>query len=170
VTASGPRTASAAAELSFGPDDPTFEVVAVRYATRETRKSECFYRYASYGEPDEPLVMDYFFWLLRDGGRAVVVDTGFDPSVGERRGRTCLVPPLEALARLGVDPESVPLVVLTHLHDDHTGNVDLEDMYAGYELLRPLAALPGASLLAGHDPLVLERFPVLDGGLGVRAG
>jgi hypothetical protein len=43
-------------------------------------------------------------------------------------------------------------------------------MQAGYELLRCLAAR-GAAIVAGHDPLVLDRFPRLEGELselGVR--
>ena len=87
----------------------TYEVVAVRYATRATTKGECFYRYESYGEPDAPLGMDYFFYVLRDGRRTALVDTGFDPDVGERRGRTLLCRPLEALVRLGVAPERAEL-------------------------------------------------------------
>lgn len=103
--------------------NPAYEVVAVRYATRMTTKSDCFYRYQSYGEPDAELRMDYFFWVLRESSRTVLVDTGFAPEVGARRGRTCLCPPVEALARLGVEPDAVSLVVLTHLHYDHAGNV-----------------------------------------------
>jgi hypothetical protein len=39
---------------------------------------------------------------------------------------------------------------------------DLAAMYRGYELLRGHAA-PGAVLVPGHDPQVMERFPGLDG-------
>jgi glyoxylase-like metal-dependent hydrolase (beta-lactamase superfamily II) len=257
-----------------------YEVIAVRYATRETTKADCYLRYHAHGEPDAPLRMDYFFWVLRNGDETVLVDTGFDPEVGRRRGRTCLCPPLEALERLGVAAGSVRRIVLTHLHYDHTGNVDafpeaqlllarreldfwsspqasrfqfavliepeeiagiveaqargrvrfledgetvlpgvsaysvgghspgqlvltvagvrgtavlasdaihyyeeleldrpfdvvhdLEAMYRGYDLVRELSAEPGAILVAGHDPAVLDRFPPLEGeaaGLGVR--
>jgi glyoxylase-like metal-dependent hydrolase (beta-lactamase superfamily II) len=100
-----------------------YEVTALRYGTRETRKSECYLDWSSYGEPDAEIGMDYFFWVLRNGDTAIVVDTGFDPAVGERRGRTCLRPPVDALRQIGVEPESVETVVLTHLHYDHTGNV-----------------------------------------------
>lgn len=124
---------------------PAYEVVAVRYATRMTTKSDCFYRYHSYGEPDGELRMDYFFWVLRDGSRTVVVDTGFAPEVGARRGRTCLCPPLEALARLGVEPDTVSQVVLTHLHYDHTGNV---------------AAFPNAELVVPRRELEFWTGPL----------
>jgi glyoxylase-like metal-dependent hydrolase (beta-lactamase superfamily II) len=48
---------------------------------------------------------------------------------------------------------------------------DLEAMYRGYDVVRELSAEPGAILVAGHDPAVLDRFPPLEGeaaGLGVR--
>ena len=249
-----------------------YEVTALRYGTRTTRKSECYYRWSSYDEPDAEIGMDYFFWVLRNGDATIVVDTGFSPGSGARRGRTMLCPPVDALRRIGVEPESVETVVLTHLHYDHTGNVDafpaaelavqrrelefwmspeakeprhaavvepaeidritaaalrlldgdgeiasgidaicvgghspgqtvllvegkdgpvvlasdaihyyeelelerpfeifhdLNAMVEGYRTLRRLAELPGAVLVPGHDPEVMRRFSIIDGGLGV---
>lgn len=115
-----------------------YEVAAIRYGTRMTSKRECYYRWDSYGEPEASLRMDYFFWLLRNGDRTIVVDTGFAPDVGERRGRETLCPPTDALRRLGVEPESVETLVLTHLHYDHTGNVDA---FPNAELLIPRSEL-----------------------------
>ena len=43
--------------------------------------------------------------------------------------------------------------------------VDVAETYAGYDLLRELEA-GGRRIVAGHDPLVMERFPRLDGVLG----
>jgi glyoxylase-like metal-dependent hydrolase (beta-lactamase superfamily II) len=102
---------------------PAFEVIAVRYATRMATKSAVYYEFKAYGLPDEPLQMDYFFYVLRDGEQTIVVDTGFTPDVGAARGRTTVTPPLEALARLGVVPSAVSLLVLSHLHYDHTGHI-----------------------------------------------
>jgi len=53
--------------------------------------------------------------LVRDGDRVIVVDPGMAP------GAAAI---LEPLARLGVRPEDVTEVVLSHHHPDHT-------MYAG---------------------------------------
>jgi glyoxylase-like metal-dependent hydrolase (beta-lactamase superfamily II) len=254
----------------------SYEVVALRYATRATTKRECYYRFDAYGEPDAPLAMDYFFYVLRDRERVVLVDTGFDPEVGRRRGRTLLCPPLEALGRLGVAPDMVAQVIVTHFHYDHIGNLgafpaaelvvqqreldfwagpagsrfqfaaqvepreiahvvaaarsgrvrplqgselagpgisavcvgghspgqqvlvvdgaegqivlasdalhyyeeleldrpfeifaDLEETYRAFDTLRELAARPGALLVAGHDPLVCERFPAVTGSSGL---
>ncbi|MBO3747378.1 N-acyl homoserine lactonase family protein [Streptosporangiaceae bacterium NEAU-GS5] len=102
-----------------------YEVLAVRYATRQARASEVYANHAAYGEPDHPIRMDYFFWLLRRAGRTIVVDTGFTPEVGQARGRTTLCAPPDALARLGVGPDDVDTVVITHAHYDHTGHVAL---------------------------------------------
>lgn len=100
-----------------------FDVYAVRYATLVAKKSHFFYRYEAYGDADAEVEMAYYFWVLRSGDETIVVDTGFDPAAGERRGRTCLCPPVDALRRMGVDPTSVSTVVVTHLHYDHIGNL-----------------------------------------------
>jgi glyoxylase-like metal-dependent hydrolase (beta-lactamase superfamily II) len=101
----------------------TWEIVAIRYATLIQPKSRAYYRFESYGEPDADIPMDYFFWVLRSDAHTIVVDTGFDPAAGARRGRTCLCPPLEALARVGVESGAVEEIVITHLHYDHIGNL-----------------------------------------------
>lgn len=100
-------------------------VTAVRYGTLETTLSDAYYRYSAYGEPDGPARLDYYFWILRDGDETILVDTGFAPEAGRRRGRTCLVEPAAAMAQLGIAPDTVSRVVLTHLHYDHTGNLDV---------------------------------------------
>ena len=93
----------------------------VRHPHDDARR--VYANYEELGEPDAPLRMDYFFWLLRGEGGTILVDSGFDRDVGERRGRTTVCAPLDALAQLGVPPADIPLVVLTHLHYDHTGNL-----------------------------------------------
>jgi glyoxylase-like metal-dependent hydrolase (beta-lactamase superfamily II) len=103
---------------------PRYEVIAIRYATRLTSRRESFYRYGSAGqELDAPLRMDYYFWLLRNQTSSLLVDTGFHPEVGRRRGRTTLVEPLRALTLLGLRPADVSRIIVTHLHYDHIGNL-----------------------------------------------
>ncbi|MFI6348154.1 N-acyl homoserine lactonase family protein [Streptomyces sp. NPDC050560] len=108
-----------------GPASHAYEVLAVRYGTWHTDKRKAYHSFEVYGEENEPLRIDYFFWVLRNALRTVVVDTGFRPEVAERRGRELLTPVPEALRRAGVDPDAVGHVVLTHFHYDHIGNVDL---------------------------------------------
>jgi len=124
--------------------NPGREVVAVRYGTVTLTRSECFYRYHAYLEADGPIRMDYFFWLVRGGAQTILIDTGFAPEVGTRRGRTCLVEPLQALARLGVGPQDVSTVIVSHLHYDHIGN---------------LAAFPDASVVVQRKELNFWASP-----------
>ena len=108
---------------------PSYRVLAVRYAERQTTLSEAYYRWSTYGEPDGPLQLSYYFWILdalhEPGSPPIVLDCGFEPERGERMGRRCLCPPAEALARLGIDPAAVELLVISHIHYDHVGNLHL---------------------------------------------
>jgi glyoxylase-like metal-dependent hydrolase (beta-lactamase superfamily II) len=110
-------------------------VRAVRYATRVTPKSALFYDYAVFGEPDVPFRTDYFFWLLSRPGETIVVDVGFGADTAARMDRELVRAPAQALIELGVRADRV---VLTHLHWDHTANLDL---FPGAELLAPVAEL-----------------------------
>lgn len=107
----------------------SYRALALRYADRETTYAEAYYQWSSYGEPDGPLAMAYYFWLLQPTEDAfappIVVDCGFDPQLGARKGRRCLCDPAECLARVGVDPAAIQLLVLTHIHWDHVGNLHL---------------------------------------------
>jgi glyoxylase-like metal-dependent hydrolase (beta-lactamase superfamily II) len=100
-----------------------YEVLAVRYGTRQASAAEVFLNYHAYREPDRPLVMDYFFWVARNPARTVVVDTGFSPASGAARGRTMLMDTLPALRAAGTAPGDVAQVVLTHAHYDHIGGL-----------------------------------------------
>jgi glyoxylase-like metal-dependent hydrolase (beta-lactamase superfamily II) len=101
----------------------SYEVLAVRYGTRTARRSEAFLNFGVYGEPDSELPMDYYFWVVRDAAHTVVVDCGFAAEPGRRRGRTTLAEPVEALRGLGIAPESVDRLVVSHAHYDHIGNL-----------------------------------------------
>jgi glyoxylase-like metal-dependent hydrolase (beta-lactamase superfamily II) len=249
-------------------------VTAARYGTLATTLRDVYHRYSAYGEPDGPARLDYFFWIVRDDddGETILVDTGFHPDIARRRGRTCLIEPAAAMAALGVTPDTVSRILLTHLHYDHIGNLDalpdaellvparelefwlgpfggrgqfadtvekaelqrvraadaagrvsrlvggeeladgvhavhlgghspgqmalavfgtgapvvlasdaahfydelerdrpfaviadLAEMYEGYDTLRELSGAPGAHLVPGHDPAVMERYPPVDG-------
>jgi glyoxylase-like metal-dependent hydrolase (beta-lactamase superfamily II) len=100
-----------------------WDVVAIRYATLESTRGALYYRWGDVGEPDGPQAMDYFFYVLRGGGRTIVVDCGFDPVAGARRGRTCLTEPVDALRAVGIEPATVETVLISHLHYDHIGNL-----------------------------------------------
>ena len=99
-----------------------YEVYAIKYAHHQRRAGENFIG----GDPhDGPMPLDYFVWLVRDGERELVVDTGFSAATAARRRRNHLRCPTEGLRMLGVEAGKVSDVVVTHLHYDHVGNFDL---------------------------------------------
>jgi glyoxylase-like metal-dependent hydrolase (beta-lactamase superfamily II) len=98
---------------------PHHRVYALRYATRAARRHEHFIG----GDPhDAPMPMDYFVWAAVSPERTVVVDTGFTAEVAARRKRDYLRCPVEGLRLLGIDPDAVEDVVISHLHYDHVGS------------------------------------------------
>ncbi|TQR88495.1 MBL fold metallo-hydrolase [Mycobacterium hodleri] len=77
-------------------------------------------------QPDsDRMVIALQSWVLRSGGRTILVDTG----AGSRRERPGMAPwfdqresdLLALLAEAGVQPRDVDVVVNTHLHVDHVG-------------------------------------------------
>jgi len=106
-------------------NDGGYRVVVVRVGTRATERSDVYLNYRLYGEDDGPATVDYYFWILQGPEGTLVVDTGFGEEAGRRRGRTLLLHPADALAHLGIDPNDVGDVIVTHGHYDHIGNLDL---------------------------------------------
>ena len=107
-------------------NESEYEVFALRYAYRnDNNASSTFYRFELYKEPEKQYPVDYFFWVVRGEHRTVLVDCGYTRARALERGRTLTASPTELMARIGVDPESVDHVVLSHMHWDHTGNVGL---------------------------------------------
>ncbi|MEI9805582.1 MAG: N-acyl homoserine lactonase family protein [Pseudolabrys sp.] len=100
---------------------PEYELFALRYATRDAKRSDHFIG----GDPHEgPMPMDYFLWVAKSAERTFVIDCGFTAEVAAKRKRTFLRCPIDALKLLGVDADEVQDVILSHLHYDHVGTFD----------------------------------------------
>jgi glyoxylase-like metal-dependent hydrolase (beta-lactamase superfamily II) len=98
---------------------PEYKIFAIKYATRDARRSDLFIG----GDPhDGPMPMDYFTWAVVGPDRVFLVDTGFGEKVGTRRGRKFLRCPIDSMKLLDIDPDSITDCVITHLHYDHVGN------------------------------------------------
>lgn len=65
-----------------------------------------------------PLKITVNAFLLRDGDRLTLVDTGTGSLVGPTLG---LLP--QRLAMIGVEPEQISTVLMTHMHIDHLGGL-----------------------------------------------
>jgi glyoxylase-like metal-dependent hydrolase (beta-lactamase superfamily II) len=102
--------------------DDVHEVYAIRYGHHARRSGENFIG----GDPHDVLQpLDFFVWAIVGPSGAIIVDTGFDAAMGKRRQRELVKPVAEGLRAIGVDPEQVETIIVSHLHYDHCGNYDL---------------------------------------------
>ena len=100
-----------------------WEVHAIKYADRNARTRADSFIFDD--NHDAPHAMDYFMWLLRDGTRNILVDTGYDDAEATARVRPIRLDPVAALAPLGLTPDDITEVIVTHLHYDHAGGLHL---------------------------------------------
>ena len=100
----------------------TYEVYAVRYARHDRPARDNFLG----GDPhDINMPLDYFVWAAVGAQRTFIVDMGFTVEQARKRKREYLRSPGEGLKRLGIEPENIRDVIVTHMHYDHAGNLDL---------------------------------------------
>lgn len=102
--------------------DDTWEVYAIRYARLSKRSPENF---VGGDEHDVEMPLNYYVWVIAGKDRSIVVDTGFGEEMAKKRGRQILRPVAEGLAALGVAPDKVEDVIITHMHYDHAGNLPM---------------------------------------------
>lgn len=101
----------------------TWEIHAIKYADRNDRtRADSFIMDDNHGTPH---AIDYFMWLLKRGDEIILVDTGYDASEGLNRGRPIRLDPRDALKPLGIVPDQVTDLIVTHLHYDHAGGLHL---------------------------------------------
>ncbi len=96
-----------------------WEAYAMRYATVQRRRQECF---IAYDPHDEATDMDYFVWFLKSGKETILVDTGFSEQAARQRNRTFLRCPISSLQSAGIALEDIHDTIITHAHYDHAGN------------------------------------------------
>ena len=99
------------------------DVFAVRFAIDETTCSETFLRYGNYGKPDGTLLRAFYYWVVRGADEVVLFDCGFDQQVADRHGHGRVEPIGAGLEALSIAPGDVKLIVISHLHYDHVGNL-----------------------------------------------
>jgi glyoxylase-like metal-dependent hydrolase (beta-lactamase superfamily II) len=101
---------------------PSYHIYAIRYGRHDRCASANFIG----GDPhDGPMPIDFYVWAIIGDRRTFVVDTGFARETAAQRGREMITPPGEGLRAIGIDPNRVEDVIVTHMHYDHAGNNNL---------------------------------------------
>jgi glyoxylase-like metal-dependent hydrolase (beta-lactamase superfamily II) len=123
VVASLLASTSCLAQVAAPAAAPQYEVFAIRYATLPAFPVSSLIKGA---DPSRVTDIAMMFWLIRGGGRNVLVDTGFyRPQFFDHFKVADFVRPDQAVARAGVRPEEITDVILTHSHWDHADGTDL---------------------------------------------
>ena len=102
---------------------PAYEVYAVRFAIAENYPTRFLVAGADSSRRSS---LAFTVWLMRGGGRTVLMDAGFyrDKFV-ERWKPVGFSKPSEALSALGVKPADVTDIIISHVHWDHLDGADL---------------------------------------------
>jgi glyoxylase-like metal-dependent hydrolase (beta-lactamase superfamily II) len=125
---------------------PEYEVFAIKYGRRESSRNQNLL----FADPhDGPMPIDYYIWVIVNDERRIVVDIGFDAAEANIRGRQHLRCPAESLAQIGIQPEDVKDVILTHLHYDHCGNLGRFPRARFFLQDREMAYATGRNMLHG---------------------
>ena len=102
---------------------PQYEVYAIRFASIPFRVAGL----VAGADTSRRLDIAMMVWLLKGpDGRNVLVDAGFYRDAFLSRWRPeDFVKPSDAIAKVGVKPEDITDVIISHIHWDHLDGVDL---------------------------------------------
>jgi glyoxylase-like metal-dependent hydrolase (beta-lactamase superfamily II) len=102
---------------------PQYEIYAIRYATIPDFPVSSLVAGADRARKMDIAMM---VWLVRGNGHNILVDSGFyrEQFMNQWHPKD-YVRPSEAIARLGLKPEDITDVVITHMHWDHADGMDL---------------------------------------------
>ena len=104
-------------------DRPPYTVDAVRYGTIADFAVRGLVQGA---DPARKMDIAMVVWLIRGGGRNVLVDSGFYREQFFKRWNVKdFQKPSEAIAVAGLKPEDITDVIVTHMHWDHADGADL---------------------------------------------
>jgi glyoxylase-like metal-dependent hydrolase (beta-lactamase superfamily II) len=102
-------------------DDGVYHVFSLCYAKGRARRAPG--NFMAKDIHDAPMPIDYNLWILHNAYRTILVDTGYGQRAAAERDRPLEIDPLDALRQLGIDPDEVEDIIVTHLHYDHAGNI-----------------------------------------------
>src|SRR5438067_1317535 len=102
---------------------PQYEVYALRYATIPDFPVSGLIAGA---DKTRKLDIAMLIWLVRGNGKNILVDAGFyRPQFFKNWKVQDFTKPSETLQRIGMKPEDITDVIISHLHWDHADGADL---------------------------------------------
>lgn len=105
---------------------PTYKVYALRYA--EVRNPTPISVWSLNGPKDKTVKVDFVIWLIKgSNGKNILVDAGFLSDIPEAKefDPVNYVRPDSVLMKIGVRPENITDIILSHPHWDHIDGIGL---------------------------------------------
>lgn len=128
--------------------NPKISIKPLNLGTLEWDQSERTYRRGFGKKVKQPFIA----WYIEGASKKVLIDTGPPPEDHARKYHIFLNPQVspdqdivKVLKQISVDPRDIDIVILTHLHWDHTGHVD---------------KFPNAEMIATEDELHFALNPI----------
>ena len=113
----------AAAIACAAQSKPDYEIYALRYATLPHFPVADLVAGA---DPARKLDIAMMIWLVRGNGHNILVDSGFyHDRFFKDYQVTDFIKPSDTLSRVGLKPEDITDIIITHMHWDHSDGVDL---------------------------------------------
>ena len=113
----------AAALVGAAQAKPDYEIYALRYATLPHFPVADLVAGA---DSARKLDIAMMIWLIRGNGHNILVDSGFyHDRFFKDYQVTDFVKPSDTLSRVGLKPEDITDIVVTHMHWDHADGIDL---------------------------------------------
>ncbi len=101
---------------------PVYEVYALKYAGPFASKLAMLLWMKGW---DQNINRCYYIWAIRSEKEIIVVDTGCGMTLAAQRKLNGYVNPVDVLNRLGADARNVTKVIITHIHLDHVGGIEM---------------------------------------------
>jgi glyoxylase-like metal-dependent hydrolase (beta-lactamase superfamily II) len=101
---------------------PQYELYALKYAGPFTSKVAMLLWNRGY---DEDIDRNYYIWAIKAKDETIVVDTGVGLTRAADRKLKNYVNPVKVLERIGVNASNVTKIIITHIHWDHVGGMEM---------------------------------------------
>jgi glyoxylase-like metal-dependent hydrolase (beta-lactamase superfamily II) len=117
------RTATLSSRSNKAAPESAYEVYAIRYGTL---KSFPLGELVKGEDKNTKIDIALMIWLVKGNGRNILVDSGFyrDSFMKEWKPADYMKPS-EAISKLGLKPEDITDVIISHAHWDHADGTDL---------------------------------------------
>jgi glyoxylase-like metal-dependent hydrolase (beta-lactamase superfamily II) len=117
------RAATPSSRSNTTASESAYEVYAIRYGTL---KSFPLGELVKGEDKNKKIDIALMIWLVKGNGRNILVDSGFYRDAFMKQWKPAdYVQPSEAISKLGLKPEDITDVIISHAHWDHVDGTDL---------------------------------------------